>query len=166
MPNTKILVIEQEEDGKLFNKGKYQDIIEIYSSLKSNYKDRFYIEIQRHGDINEKAFEKHNLQKSNDLNIPIIATQEVYYLDKNMYEAHDALICIGNKTYVNEKNRKKFTNQHYLKTEKEMSELFLDIPEALNNNYNFPFRCHFKPEFSKPVLPNISSEKGGNADEI
>ena len=47
-----------------------------------------------------------------------------------------------------------------------MSELFLDIPEALNNNYNFPFRCHYKPEFSKPVLPNISSEKGGNADEI
>ena len=44
--------------GKLFNRGKYQDIIEIYSSLKSNYKDRFYIEIQRHGDINEKAFEK------------------------------------------------------------------------------------------------------------
>ena len=48
-----------------------------------------------------------------------------------MYEAHDALICIGNKTYVNEKNRKKFTNQHYLKTNKEMSELFSDIPEAL-----------------------------------
>ncbi len=47
-----------------------------------------------------------------------------------------------------------------------MSELFSDIPEALKNNYNFPFRCNFKPEFSKPVLPNISSDKGGNADEI
>ena len=152
--------------GKLFNQGKYQDIIDIYSSLKSNYKNRFYIEIQRHGDSNEKSFEKYNLQKSNDLDIPIIATQEVFYLDKEMYEAHDALICIGNKTYINEKNRKRFSNQHYLKTDKEMSELFLDIPEALNNNYNFPFRCNFKPEFSKPVLPNISSEKGGNADEI
>ena len=70
------------------------------------------------------------------------------------------------KTYVNEKNRKKFTNQHYFKTDKEMSELFSDIPEALKNNYNFPFRCSFKPEYSKPVLPNISSDKGGNADEI
>ena len=47
-----------------------------------------------------------------------------------------------------------------------MSKLFSDIPEALENNYNLPFRCNFKPEFSKPVLPNISSEKGGNADEI
>ena len=83
-----------------------------------------------------------------------------------MHEAHDALICIGNKSYVNDKKRKKFTNEHYLKTNEEMSKLFSDLPEALTNNYNFPFRCNFKPEFSKPVLPNISSEKGGNADEI
>ena len=48
-----------------------------------------------------------------------------------------------------------------------MSELFSDIPEALENNYNLPFRCNFRPMFSKPVLPNISSEKsGGNADEV
>jgi DNA polymerase-3 subunit alpha len=67
---------------------------------------------------------------------------------------------------VNDKTRKKFTNEHYLKTNEEMSKLFSDLPEALTNNYNFPFRCNFKPEFSKPVLPNISSEKGGNADEI
>ncbi len=152
--------------GQLFNKGKYQDINEIYSNLASSYKDRFYIEIQRHGDQNEKSFEKYNLQKSNDLNIAIIATHEVFYLDKSMHEAHDALICIGNKSYVNDKKRKKFTNEHYLKTNEEMSKLFSDLPEALTNNYNFPFRCNFKPEFSKPVLPNISSEKGGNADEI
>ena len=152
--------------GQLFNKGKYQDINEIYSNLANSYKDRFYIEIQRHGDQNEKSFEKYNLQKSNDLNIAIIATHEVFYLDKSMHEAHDALICIGNKSYVNDKKRKKFTNEHYLKTNEEMSKLFSDLPEALTNNYNFPFRCNFKPEFSKPVLPNISSEKGGNADEI
>ena len=83
-----------------------------------------------------------------------------------MHEAHDALICIKNKTYVNEKNRIKFSDQHYLKNDNEMSELFSDLPEALENNYNFPFRCCFRPLFSKPILPNISSEKGGNADEI
>ncbi len=152
--------------GKLFNQGKYQDIKEIYLKLNHSFKDRFYIEIQRHGDVNEKSFEKYNLKQSNDLSLPIIATHEVFYLNQSMFEAHDALICIGNKTYVNEKNRKKFTNQHYLKTSKEMSELFSDIPEALENNYNFPLRCNFKPEFSKPVLPNISSDKGGDADEI
>ena len=152
--------------GKLFNKGKYQDINEIYLTLSSNYKNFFYIEIQRHGDQNERSFEQFNLQKSEELKIPIIATNEVFYLDKNMHEAHDALICIGNKSYINDKNRKKFSDQHYFKTNFEMQELFSDLPEALTNNYNFPFRCSFKPEFSKPVLPNISSESGISADEI
>ena len=77
----------------------------LYSKLKSKYKDRFYIEIQRHGDQNEIAFEKFNLSQSLKTEIPIIATNEVYYLNKDMHEAHDALICIKNKTYINEKNR-------------------------------------------------------------
>ena len=47
-----------------------------------------------------------------------------------------------------------------------MTELFADLPEALENNYNFSFRCNFRPSFSKPILPNISSDKDGNADEI
>ena len=83
-----------------------------------------------------------------------------------MHEAHDALICIKNKTYINEKNRIKFSDQHYLKNDSEMSELFADLPEALENNYNFPFRCNFRPLFSKPILPNISSEKDGDANQI
>ena len=152
--------------GQLFEKGKFKEIEKLYSDLKSLYKDRFYIEIQRHGDTNEKGFEKFNLSKSLDLEIPLIATNEVYYIDKNMHEAHDALICIKNKTYVNEKNRVRLSDQHYLKNNSEMSELFADLPEALENNYNFPYRCSFRPIFSKPILPNISSEKGGDADEI
>ena len=152
--------------GELFNKGKFTEITNLYTKLKSKYKDRFYIEIQRHGDQNEVSFEKFNLSQSLKLEIPIIATNEVYYLNKDMHEAHDALICIKNKTYINEKNRIKFSNQHYLKNNSEMSELFSDLPEALENNYNFPFRCNFRPFSSKPILPNISSDKEGNADEI
>ena len=152
--------------GNLFDKGKYSDIEKLYSKLKSIYKDRFYIELQRHGDRNEDSFEKMNLKKSNDLEIPLIATNETFYIDKDMHEAHDALICIKNKTYIQEKNRVRFSNKHYLRDDKEMYELFSDIPEALENNYNFPIRCSYKPSFSKPILPNISSEKDGNADDI
>jgi len=47
-----------------------------------------------------------------------------------------------------------------------MAILFSDLPEALENNHNLPYRCNFRPQFSKPVLPNISSEKDGSADEI
>ena len=152
--------------GQLYNKGKFSEINQLYLKLKSKYDDRFYIEIQRHEDQNESGFEKFNLTKSLELEIPLIATHEVFYINKDMYEAHDALICIKNKNYINEKNRIKFSEQHYLKNSSEMSELFADLPEALENNYHFPFRCSFRPLFSKPILPNISSEKGGNADEI
>ena len=152
--------------GNLFDKGKLSDIEKLYSKLKSIFNDRFYIEIQRHGDHNEDIFEKFNLKTSADLEIPLIATNETFYIGKDMHEAHDALICIKNKTYIQEKKRVKFSKNHYLKNDNEMYELFSDIPEALENNYHFPFRCSFKPSFSKPILPNISSEKEGNADDI
>jgi len=152
--------------GKLFEKGRLEEISRTYKSLSSKFHDNFYLEIQRHGDQNEIAFEKFNLEQSSKIKIPIIATNEVFYLTPDMHEAHDALTCIGAKTYVNEKNRIKYSNQHYFKSNEEMLELFLDLPEALENNFNLPFKCNFRPQFSKPVLPNISSEKGGSADEI
>jgi DNA polymerase-3 subunit alpha len=152
--------------GELFNKGKFSEIHDLYKKLNLTFGDRFYIEIQRHNDQNELGFEKFNLNKSLELKIPIIATNEVFYINQDMYEAHDALICIGNKTYINEKNRKRFSDQHYFKSNSEMSELFADLPEALENNYNFPLRCNFRPLFSNPILPNISSEEGGNADDL
>ncbi|MDC1139717.1 DNA polymerase III subunit alpha [Candidatus Pelagibacter sp.] len=151
--------------GKLFEKGRLDEISKLYKSLSSKFNDNFYLEIQRHGDQNEITFEKFNLEQSLKIKIPIIATNEVYYLTPDMHEAHDALTCIGSKSYVNEKNRIKYSNQHYFKSNEEMSKLFADIPEALENNFNLPFKCNFRPQFSKPVLPNISSEKGVSADE-
>ncbi|MDA9615559.1 DNA polymerase III subunit alpha [Candidatus Pelagibacter sp.] len=152
--------------GKLFEKGRFDEIQKIYKDLLKNFKDNFYLEIQRHGDQNEISFEKFNLEQSFKLKIPIIASNEVYYLTKDMHEAHDALTCIGEKTYLNDKNRIKYSDQHYFKPSEEMCALFSDLPEALENNFNLPFRCSFRPQFSKPVLPNISTEKDGSADEI
>jgi DNA polymerase-3 subunit alpha len=152
--------------GKLFDKAKFDEIIILYKKLNEVFGDRFYLEIQRHEDPNEIEFEKFNLDQSKKLEIPIIATNEVFYLTKDMHEAHDALICIGNKTYVNEKNRIKYSPNHYLKNDSEMTDLFSDLPEALENNYNFPYRSSFRPLFSKPILPNISSSDEGNARDI
>ena len=68
--------------------------------LKKHFTNRIYIEIQRHNENNEKNFENHLLNVSKSTQIPLIATQEVFYLDKDMYEAHDALTCIGKKNFV------------------------------------------------------------------
>ena len=64
-----------------------------------------------------------------------------------MFEAHDALLCIGQKTYVNEENRKRYSDQHYIKSTEEIIKIYEDIPEALENNYNFPFRFSYKITF-------------------
>ena len=151
--------------GDLFKKDRLDDIKEIYIFLKNLLKDNFYIEIQRHQDLNEKNLEIYNLNLSNELDIPIIASQEIYYLEKDLHEAHDALMCIGEKTYVNDTNRLKLSNHHYFKSSEEMIQLFSDLPEALENNFILPYRCSFKPVASKPILPSISA-KSKNANDL
>jgi len=148
--------------GKLFNRGLLDEVENIYKTLSENFNDNFYIEIQRHNDLNEKQFENLNLNLSKKYDLPIIATNEVYYLDQSMHDAHDALMCIGQKTYVNELNRLKLSHHHYLKSSDEMKELFKDLPEALENNFILPHRCDYRPLPSKPILPNISSENKNN----
>ena len=65
------------------------------------------------------------------------------------------------------KNREKYSNQHYLKSSNELKKLYSDIPEALENNYNFPFRFNFKPKKSKPILPSLKiSDNRTEEDEL
>ena len=110
--------------GNLFFKNLTDEILLLFKKFKKIFKDNLYIEIQRHEDSGEKLFEKFLLNESENLELPIIATHEVFYLDQNMHEAHDAYLCIGEKTYVNVKDRRKYTDSHYLKSSEEMYELF------------------------------------------
>tara|TARA_B100001248_G_scaffold142629_1_gene107104 strand:+ start:51 stop:3467 length:3417 start_codon:yes stop_codon:yes gene_type:complete len=151
--------------GKLFYKNKLKDFNQIISSLKKNFQNRLYIEIQRHNEFQEKNFENYLLKVSKSLKLPLIATQEVFYLNEDMYEAHDALICIGEKNFVDDKNRFKYNNQHYMKSQEELEKLYSDIPEALDNNYNFHLRFSFKPKKSKPILPSIVSKESNSPEE-
>ncbi len=152
--------------GNFFKKDCHNEIKEIYFFLKQLLGNNFYIEIQRHNNFNEKNFEIFNLMISKELDIPIIASHEVYYLEKNLYDAHDALMCIKLKNYINDKNRTKLSRDHYFKTNEEMTKLFSDLPEALENNYNLPSRCSYRPKPSKPLLPNISGKENSSADDI
>ena len=78
--------------GKLFYKNKLKDFEQILSSIKKSFKNRLYIEIQRHNEYQEKNFENYLLNISKLLQLPLIASQEIFYLNEDMYEAHDALI--------------------------------------------------------------------------
>jgi len=150
--------------GLLFKANKIKVIEKILSNFSKLFENRFYIEIQRHNEPEEKNFEDFLLLLSKKFNMPIIASQEVYYINQDMSEAHDALQCIGQKTYIDDKNRKKLTNQYFLKSSEELVELFKDIPEALENNYNFSQRCNFKPKKSKPILPKLKTSNNTTTD--
>ena len=145
--------------GELFKLNKLKQIEEITAELKNIFNDRFYLEIQRHNETGEENYENFIIKLSGINQIPLIATQEIFYIKKDMYEAHDALICIGQKNFVDNPNRLKFSDQHFIKSNEDIQTLFKDIPEALENNYNFPFRFSFKPKKSIPVLPTIKTEE-------
>ena len=151
--------------GKIFYKNKLKDFERILSSLKKNFRDRLYLEIQRHNEYQEKNFENYLLNLSKSLQLPLIATQEIFYINKEMYEAHDALVCIGEKNFVDDKNRFRYNNQHYFKSQEELEKIYSDIPEALLNNYNFHLRFNFKPKKSKPILPSIASKESVSPEE-
>tara|TARA_Y100000591_G_scaffold331225_1_gene364462 strand:- start:6330 stop:9746 length:3417 start_codon:yes stop_codon:yes gene_type:complete len=151
--------------GKLFNSNKIKVINDILKLLKKNFGDRLYLEVQRHNESDEVNFENFLLNNSKTLGIPLIASQEVFYLNEEMYEAHDALKCIGEKNFIEDKNRFKYSNQHYLKKNEELKKLYSDIPEALENNYNFHYRFNFKPKKSKPILPSIASKDSNSPEQ-
>ena len=81
-----------------------------------------------------------------------------------MHEAHDALVCIGEKNFVDDKNRFRYSNQHFFKSTKDLKTLYFDIPEALENNFNFHLRFNFKLKKSKPILPSIESSANNSPE--
>ena len=148
--------------GKLFQSNKIKNFEETINLLKKYFSKRIYFEIQRHGENDEKNFEVFLLNNSKILDIPIIATQEVFYLSEEMFEAHDALKCIGQKEFVDDKSRFRLSNQHFLKKSEDLIKLYSDIPEALENNFKFPLRFSFKPKKSKPILPSICNQRSSS----
>ncbi len=136
---------------------------ELAQKLKEAFKDRLYIEIQRHGTEKERQTEEDFLKIAYDLNIPLVATNEAYFITPDMYEAHDALLCIADKTFVDEIERRRVTPEHYLKSEEEMLELFKDLPEATLNTVEIAKRCFFLAGKKKPAFPNYDC--GGKTED-
>lgn len=144
--------------GALLLRRKNKEALRLLEILKSLFQGRLYMEIQRHGlDIEDKT-EPFFIEQAFKQNIPLVATNNCYFATSSMYEAHDALLCVADGTYVNESKRRRETPHHYFKSAKEMADLFLDLPEAIQNTMRIMQRCAFMPEPSKPLLPPFESD--------
>ena len=120
--------------------------------------DRFYIEIQRHGLENEIKTEPIFLTIARDMNIPIVATNNVCFATPDDYEATDALSCILGQTKVIDPKRTRKSSEQYFKSSEEMVDLFSDLPEAIQNSVVIAKRCGFMVNVhEKPLLPRFGA---------
>ncbi|MCE3231983.1 MAG: dnaE [Rickettsiaceae bacterium] len=128
--------------------------------LHKIFGDCLYIELMRHGLKEEDVAEDVLIDLAYKHNIPLAATNDVFFSDESMHQAHDALLCIADGRYVAEKDRKTINKEHYFKSQREMKALFEDIPEALENTVNIAKRCAVMSNSSKPMLPHFACAEG------
>ena len=152
--------------GKLLRAGNRDAAEALMTRLASFYTDRLYVELQRHpgegGQTTEaeRATERGFVEMAYAMNLPLVATNDVYFPKPEMYEAHDALICIADGAYVDQQQpRRRLTPQHYFKSPQEMATLFADLPEALENTVEIARRCAFKAYRRDPILPKFADDE-------
>ena len=129
-------------------------------TLMTLFPGRLYMEIQRHGMTAEKTTEAAFLDLAYRHDIPLVATNQVFFATRDMYQAHDALLCIAGGNYVEQTERRKLTPEHYFKSGPEMAELFADLPEAISNTVVIAHRCAFSVPIIAPILPRYNSDEG------
>jgi DNA polymerase-3 subunit alpha len=151
--------------GRLLRQGQRPKAELLMDQFVEIYSDSLYVELQRHpGDGGlteaEKLSERGHVGMAYTKNIPLVATNDVYFPKTGLYEAHDALICISDGSYVDQQEpRRRLTPQHYMKTPQEMVTLFADLPEAVENSVEIAKRCAFKVYKRDPILPKFADDE-------
>jgi len=151
--------------GRLLLTNQKQDAENTLLELKKYFGDRLYMEISRIGLETEKNTENDFIELAYKHNIPLVATNEAFFFDTDMYEAHDILMCIAAGEYVANENRPKKSPNNRLKSEQEMLELFKDIPEATQNTVQIAKRCNYLSKKVAPLLPIFECPDGKTQDE-
>ncbi|WP_340108585.1 DNA polymerase III subunit alpha [Pikeienuella sp. HZG-20] len=151
--------------GRLVLGGKAADAGALLDRLAERFGDRLYIEIQRHGaegalrTEEEEATERWFVEEAYRRGAPLVATNDVYFPGADMYEAHDAFLCIGQGAYVNQEARRRLTPEHRFKSGEEMRRLFSDLPEAIEMTAEIARRCHWRPKPHEPILPKFADDE-------
>src|SRR4030042_2545461 len=129
-------------------------------------KDNFYLEIQENLIPEQKIVNEGLIKISKEINIPLVATNDVHYLEKNHAKSHEALLCIQTQTTLQDPKRMRFqTEEFYFKSPDEMKKLFKDTKDAVANTLEIARRCNLELDFNKAYLPNYEPNSGKSKDE-
>ena len=146
-----------------FQNNKIEESKNLLNILKKNFKDNFYFEIQRIDKFELDEYEDTLIDLANKSEVPLISSNNVKFIFEEDYNAHDTLLCISDKSTINQENRNKSNSNLFFKNTDQMHDLFSDIKEVIDNNYNLAIKCQFYPKEVKPKLPKFILDS--NIDE-
>ncbi len=146
--------------GKLVQASQNTAAIALLNDLERLFPGRLYVELQRHGQSSEQATEPYFLNWAYERDLPLVATNDVFFAERKTHQAHDVLLCIAAGRRLDDDQRPRVTEEHYFKTAAEMRDLFADLPEAIDNTLVIARRCAAMPTPRKPILPTFSAGEG------
>jgi DNA polymerase-3 subunit alpha len=118
----------------------------------------FYLEIQRHSLPEEEKLNPLLISLAHELDLPLVATNDVHYVEKADVKAHDILLCIQTNRKLSDRNRLRMGDSFYFKSGEEMENLFSDLPQAVENTKHVAELCNLELEFGHFHLPEVTSE--------
>ncbi len=151
---------------RLTLEGRLEEAKQAALWYKQTFGD-FYLEIMRHPIPELEQINQGLISMSSELDIPLVATNDVHYVNQEDASAHDLLLCIGTNSSIYDDERMKMAGDFfYLKSPQEMAELFKDIPQALENTEPIAEMCNLKLEFGRLYLPEVELPEGKTADQF
>ncbi|MEL7023632.1 MAG: DNA polymerase III subunit alpha [Pseudomonadota bacterium] len=155
-------------EGELAHLAQSSEPASVAAALQhwcSVFPDRFYLQVSRTGRAEEAAWLDAAVRMGHDINVPLVATNDVRFLESGEFEAHEARVCIHQgRTLADSKRPKPYTPHQYLRTPEEMIELFQDLPEAIENSLHIAARCSLDLELGKSYLPEFPVPDGSDAE--
>ncbi|GGJ72543.1 DNA polymerase-3 subunit alpha [Anoxybacillus voinovskiensis] len=136
---------------------------EVADTYKRLFTSDFYIAIQRHG--KEETWQRELIRLSKEANIPLVATNNVHYLEKEDAFVHECLLAIQRGTKIHEEGKRLESGEYYLKSAEEMASLFADIPEAIANTEKIAAQCHIDIRVGERKLPKYPVPNNENAHD-
>ena len=146
--------------------GEYTRAAEYAETFKDIFKDGFYLELQRNGAPDQDKVNHGLASISRQLDIPLVCTNDVHYLTKEDAPVQELLMAIQTGAKIGESQIKLPSDEYYLKSPKQMEELFWDLPEAVQNTQRIAEECNVTIEFDRPQLPSYRPADGRSPGEF
>jgi DNA polymerase-3 subunit alpha len=157
----------QGDIGMAVASGKIDQAVRCARRWAAIFPGHFYLEVQRYGQPNMESEVAETVALATELELPVVATHPVQFLNADEFIAHEARVCIAEGTLLNNGKRvRRFTQQQSFKSQAEMQDLFADLPAAIANTIEIAKRCNLQHTLGKPQLPNFPVPEGMTPDEF